>query len=119
MNPRRETREAESYLPLSPQDFEVLVLLVEGPLHGYGIVQAAEAGGGVTALELGSLYRIIGRMLEDGLIEEVDPPEAPADGRRRRFYGATVLGHAVARAEARRLRALLSTPRVSRLARGS
>jgi PadR family transcriptional regulator len=118
MNPGTQ-RTDESFLPLAPQDFEVLVLLLDGPLHGYGIVQAAGSAGGVTALELGSLYRIIGRMLEDGLIEEVEPPESPPDGRRRRFYGATALGRQVARAEVRRLRALLATPRVARLVRGS
>lgn len=119
MNPRPEQRTAESFLPLAPRDFEVLVLVLDAPLHGYGIVQAAESAGGVTALELGSLYRIIGRMLEAGLIEEVAPAESPADGRRRRYYAATALGRRVARSEARRLRALLATPRIERLVRGS
>ena len=91
-------------------DFQVLSLLVEGPCHGYGIVQAAEARyPDQPVLEIGSLYRIIGRMLDDGLIEEVGKPVGiPESGRKRRFYRATELGRSVLRAEADRLRSLLA-----------
>jgi len=99
-----------AFLPLTALDSQVLSLLVEGPCHGYGIVQAAESRyPEQPALEIGSLYRIIGRMLDDGLIEEVEKPaEVPESGRKRRFYRATELGRAVLRAEADRLRSLLS-----------
>mgnify|MGYP001827117272 CR=1 FL=1 len=61
------------------------------------------------ALEIGSLYRIISRMLDDVLIEEVaKPEEVPESRRKRRFYKATDLGHAVLRAEADRIRSLLA-----------
>jgi len=98
------------FLPLTALDFQVLSLLVEGPCHGYGIVQAAEARyPDQPALEIGSLYRIIARMLDDGLIEEVEKPESvPESGRRRRFYRVTDLGLLVLRAEASRLRSLLA-----------
>ena len=44
-------------------------------LHGYGIVQAAdEAFPDQPPLDVGSLYRIVSRMLHDGLIREVPPP---------------------------------------------
>jgi DNA-binding PadR family transcriptional regulator len=118
MPPRRpDSDRTGAFLPLSPQDFEVLLVLSETALHGYGIVQASEQSGGPRVLELGSLYRIIGRLLDNGLIEEVAAPgTASADGRRRRYYAATALGRGVARAEASRLRALLSSERVTRLA---
>lgn len=91
-------------------DFQVLSLLAKSPCHGYGIVQAAaERYPDQPALEIGSLYRIIARMLDDGLIEEVEKPASvPRSGRRRRFYHATDLGLSVLRLEAARLRSLLA-----------
>jgi PadR family transcriptional regulator PadR len=102
--------DARAFLPLTVLDFQVLSILVEGSCHGYGIVQAAESRyPDQRALEIGSLYRIIGRMLEDGLIEEVGKPEGVAEsGRRRRFYRATELGRSVLGLEAERLRSLLA-----------
>jgi len=94
-------RDASSFLPLSPLDFQVLLLLTDRPLHGYGIVKASN-------IELGSLYRIINRLTQQGLIEEVTVPRADTR-RKRRHYRSTRLGRAVARAEARRLRALLDS----------
>jgi DNA-binding PadR family transcriptional regulator len=101
-----------SHLPLTPLDFQVLALLATRELHGYGIVQAAESAfAGQPALDIGSLYRIISRMLGDRLIREVRPPsDAPTDQRVRRYYQATELGRAVVRAEANRLQALLASP---------
>jgi len=99
------------FIPLTPLDFQVLTLLATRELHGYGIVQAsADAFPGQPALDLGSLYRIISRMLGDRLIHEVKAPQdAPGDKRVRRYYTVTNLGRAVARAEAARLRALLAS----------
>lgn len=99
-----------AFLPLTALDFQVLALLTAGPCHGYGIVQAAQARyADQPALEIGSLYRIIARMLEDGLIEETEKPGGvPESGRKRRFYRATRLGVAVLGAEAERMRSLLA-----------
>lgn len=109
MPPAKDPRR---FLPLTPLDYQVLTLLSARELHGYGIVHASgEAFPGQPVLDLGSLYRIISRMLADRLIREVKPPvDAPSDRRVRRYYAVTDLGRAVARAEAARLRALLSSP---------
>ena len=109
-NPRR-------FLPLTALDFQVLTVLATRELHGYGIVQASEEWlPGQPHIDIGSLYRIISRLLEDRLIREVKPPrDSPADHRVRRYYAATDLGRAVARAEADRLRALLASPATLRL----
>lgn len=109
-----------TFLPVSPLDLQVLTLTAMRPLHGYAIVQAAgESFPGQPALDIGSLYRIISRMLNDRLLREVPPPDdAPDDRRTRHYYTATDLGKAVARAEADRLRALLASPAILRL-RGS
>ncbi|KPJ94436.1 MAG: hypothetical protein AMS18_03695 [Gemmatimonas sp. SG8_17] len=105
---------------MSPLDFQVLLLLQHEPRHGYGIVQASEELlPSEPSLEIGSLYRIVGRMLDNGLIEEVKPPaDSPRDARRRRFYQATQLGVAVARAEATRMHALLDSPQAAELLHG-
>ena len=95
-------------LPLAPQDFQVLLLLSEGPLHGYGIVKASKDKSGIATLELGSLYRIVSRLTKQGLLEDV-PIDQPNSKRQRRYYCATDLGRRVARAEALRLRALLDS----------
>jgi DNA-binding PadR family transcriptional regulator len=77
---------------------------------------AAEAFPNQPGLEIGSRYRIIGRMLDDGLIREVDAPrDNTSDRRVRRFYALTPLGRAVGRAEADRLRALLAHPATLKL----
>lgn len=119
MPPR--SRDPSRFLPLTPLDFQVLTLLATQERHGYGIVQAAaEAFPEQPALDLGSLYRIISRMLDERLIREVAPPaEAPSDRRVRRYYMATDLGRAVARAEADRLRAFLASPAMIALLRPS
>ena len=105
------------FLPLPPLDFQVLGVLATRELHGYAIVSAAaEALPGQPRLDIGSLYRIISRMLDDRLIREVKPPrDGPSDNRVRRYYTATDLGRAVARAEAQRLHALLASPVTLRL----
>jgi DNA-binding PadR family transcriptional regulator len=105
-------RDPGSFLPLTPLDYQVLTILSSRQLHGYGIVHASgEAFPGQPTLDLGSLYRIISRMLGDRLLKEVNPPaDSPSDKRVRRYYAVTDLGRAVARAEAARLRALLASP---------
>lgn len=102
----------DRFLPLSPADFQVLVLLSSQRLHGYGLVQASSAEfPAQPPLDVGTLYRIISRMLDDRLIREVKAPDDTPDDRRvRRYYQATDTGRAVARAEAMRLRSLLSSP---------
>jgi DNA-binding PadR family transcriptional regulator len=60
----------------------------------------------VTA-EIGSLYRILDRLLLEGLVTKVDTPgDAPAEtrGRPRRYYGLTDAGRVALRREAVRLR---------------
>lgn len=112
-----ETENPTGFLPLRPLDFQVLTVLAQGERHGYGIAHATrEEFPDQPALELGSLYRIISRMLDQQLIEEVKPPpDAPTDQRVRRYYHVTQLGLEVVRAEADRMRSLLAWPAVRRL----
>jgi len=112
-----KTENSTRFLPLRPLDFQVLTVLAQSDRHGYGIARASrEEFPDQPALELGSLYRIISRMLDQRLIEEVKPPaDAPNDQRPRRYYHVTSLGLEVVRAEAHRMRALLKSPAIRRL----
>jgi len=103
-----------------PQDLHVLLVLKDEPRHGYGIVRAAEEQfSDHTGMDIGSLYRIVARMMDNGLIREVNcAKRPPTDGRKRRFYQTTDLGLQVARAEATRLRTLLGSQQAIELLEG-
>jgi DNA-binding PadR family transcriptional regulator len=108
------THEPERFLPLSPQEFQILLSLADGDRHGYGIMQEVEArtGGGMR-LGPGTLYGAIKRMRGPGLIAEAE--ERDEGDERRRYYRLTALGRAVAVAEATRLAALVEAARGKRL----
>ncbi len=102
-------REAETFLPLPPATFHILLAVSDDDRHGYAIIQdVAERTGGALRLSPGTLYRSLQRMLEQGLITEPrERPSSEEDDERRRYYRITSLGTAVAKAEARRLAQLL------------
>jgi DNA-binding PadR family transcriptional regulator len=111
--------QTESFLPLPPQHFHVLLALgARGVLHGYGIIQSYEAlTGGRDTLLPGSLYASLARMAEIGLIGEVTAPAGEASGGpRRKYYRATALGRRVARAETLRQSRLVELARLRGLA---
>jgi DNA-binding PadR family transcriptional regulator len=102
---------------LHKDTFEILVALADHDRHGYSILQeiAARTDGKVR-LSPSTLYSAIRRMLEDGLIEELDERPDPAhDDERRRYYRITAHGKKIAMAEARRLERLLADARASGL----
>jgi DNA-binding PadR family transcriptional regulator len=99
-------------LPLKPADFHILLVLSQGPLHGYGIMKSVgRESEGEVRLELGSLYRLLTRLLDLGLIA-VEESEG-----RKRDYALTVFGKRVLEAEARRLAGLVKLAPVRRLLR--
>lgn len=109
---RPDTRD---FLPLKPIDLELLLALAAEERHGYGLVQAIAAHtGGLVVLDPGNLYRVIKRLLADGLVEEADRRDASDDaaGERRRYYRITTLGGRVLAADIERLRALVNAPDV-------
>lgn len=101
--------EISRHLPLKPVLFWILLVLVDGASHGYRVLKEIEARtDGAIRLEPGNLYRYVKKLLELGLIEEVDAPvEADGSDERRRFYDLTPLGLGVVRAEAERMRSLV------------
>ncbi len=109
-------RSIDRFLPLRPVEFHVLLSLAAGERHGYGIIQDAEGRGETTVPDVGTLYRALRRMQDQGLIEAADRREAPdAADERRNYYRIAPLGLRVARAEARRLAALARAARVGGL----
>lgn len=98
--------------PLTPIAFDILLSLLDGPAHGYAIMQAVEERtAGSTSLHAGTLYRALSRMADSGLIEELDEAPGEVSDERRRYYRVTVLGRRSAAAEARRLESRLGAAR--------
>lgn len=104
-----------SYLPLTPTMFHVLVALADGEKHGYAVIKdVARRTGGKVRLRAGTLYAVIQRFVDDGLIQESpERPDPALDDERRRYYRLTDRGRAVAVAEARRLSETLAQARAA------
>ena len=82
----------------------VLAALLDGRLHGYGIIKrAAELSDGRVRITAGTLYGAIDRLIEQGLV--APDGEETVSGRRRRYYRITGEGERVVAEEAGRLRA--------------
>jgi DNA-binding PadR family transcriptional regulator len=107
----------ETYLPLPPATFQILLALVDGDRHGYAIMKVvAERSEGTVRLGPGTLYGSLKRLLEAGLVAEGGEQADPETGdERRRYYRLTKLGLSVARAEARRLDAMVRAARSKKL----
>lgn len=103
-----------AHLPLHPLEFQVLLVLLDGDLHGYGIAKAIED----KDTKLGpiyptNLYRRLRDMVQAGLITE-HRSEAES-GNRRSTFTITKLGHQVAVEEAHRLENMVVDARRYRL----
>jgi DNA-binding PadR family transcriptional regulator len=116
----RKHRDPEPLLPLTPALFHVMLSLAGGESHGYAILkEVEERTAGEVRLSTGTLYGIIKRLLNEGLIEESRRrPAADDDDERRRYYRLTPFGRQVASAEAHRLEKVLAHARRKNLLRG-
>ena len=106
-------RDPDPLLPLTAAVFHILLSLVDGDHHGYGIMQEVNGyAQGKLRLGPGTLYRSIKQMLAQGLIIEWDERPDPAlDDQRRRYYRLTDFGHRVLTAETERLEQVLQVAR--------
>ena len=108
---------------MTPIDFHVLMVLSQGALYGYAIMQAVEeeSEGAVTP-EIGSLYRVLGRLVAQGFVKQVDEPGGNAGtvhpGRQRKYYALTPEGSEALRTEATRLEGVVRLAADRRLLRG-
>ena len=116
MSPRHT--DPESYLPLKPATFLVLLVLSTEELHGYGIKkEVSRRSEGRIDMEPGMLYRLMARLVSHGLIVETDRRPLPdQDDERRRYYQITPLGRDVVSREAHRIVQLSKTADVRALA---
>src|SRR5438132_2232803 len=106
----------ESFLPLKPHWFHVLLSLADQDNHGYAIMQEVlDRTDGKVRLWPATLYGTLQRLIDADLIVESDARPAPdLDDARRRYYRLTPLGRQVLRAESARLEDLVRIIRSKR-----
>lgn len=99
----------QTFLPLKSNWLHILLSLVEGEQHGYGIMQdVLERSDGKVRLWPATLYGSLKRLIQEGLIGESSERPAPElDDARRRYYKLTPLGRRVLDLESERLRGLV------------
>ena len=106
------TTDVLDLLPLTPVAFEILLSLSSENRHGYAIMRAVHVRTeGRTSLHAGSLYRALARLVDSGLIEELDAPPDDGADERRRYYRLTQLGRQAGVAEAQRLESQVGAAR--------
>jgi DNA-binding PadR family transcriptional regulator len=98
---KRPSQSPESFLPLTPVAFEILLALAEGERHGYEImIEIERRSAGRISPNPGTLYRALHRLAQEGLLTSA---ERSVEGESRRMFSVSPLGRAVAAAEAARL----------------
>lgn len=99
------------------QTFQILTALIDGPLHGYGIIQEVEhLSAGRTRLKVGTLYGALDRLTGEGLL--VLDHEETVNGRLRRYYRLTDAAAQVLAEQAERMAAQASVALARLRARG-
>src|SRR5215510_10193891 len=90
------------FLPLSPAILHILIALANEDRHGYGIMQeVARQTNDQYKLGPGTLYDNLQKLLDQGLVEEVNRRDNEEP--RRRYYRLTPMGQGVVAAEIQRL----------------
>ena len=106
-------RSPQTLLPLTHLSLEILLALLPGELHGYGIIKAvrgSSTSGG--SLRTGTCYSALRRLQPGELVEEAEGLSGEAGDERRRYYRITSLGRSVLQAEVRRLDEVVTRARV-------
>ena len=106
---RSQRQRPEAFLPLKSNWFHILLSLVAGEQHGYGIMQdVLDRTGGRVRLWPATLYGSLKRLIKEGLLVESGERPAPEfDDARRRYYKLTPLGQRVLDLESQRLKDLV------------
>ncbi len=98
---------------------EILLVLAEGPLHGYGIVQRVRANtGGEVELAPSLLYRRLKGLEDSGLVAD-DGLHPGGRGKAQRRYRLTAEGLDVLRSECQQLLKLTTSSRLQRVIVGA
>jgi len=103
--------------PLPSAAFQILLALIDGDLHGYGIMRAVEdQTSGRVRLGPGTLYSSLQTLRDAGAIEEVENEAANTE--RRRHYRLSATGRRLVRSETERLEELLRIARAKKITEG-
>ena len=105
----------ERFLPLKPFVLDVLLELAGGKRHGWSLIRDIQQRDGGDKVLPANFYRTLRALREDGLIEEARGASSEDPGERRQYFSLTTLGAKVARAEVKRLEALVVDPRARKL----
>lgn len=100
--------------PLTPAVFHVLLVLAEGPLHGYAIMKRVETDSGL-GMGPGTIYGSLSRLEDAGWVEERSG-DGVGDARRGKAFALTVSGREALSAEVARITRLAQMEGVRRLA---
>ena len=106
----------DRFLPLKPFVLDVLLELADGKKHGWALIRDIQQRDGGDRILPTNFYRTLRALRDDGLIEAAKADNEDA-AERRQYFSLTTLGAKVARAEVKRLEALIVDPRVRRLVR--
>jgi DNA-binding PadR family transcriptional regulator len=105
----------DRFLPLKPFVLDVLLALAEGKRHGWSLITEIQQREGGDRILPANFYRTLRSLRENGLIEEAKSDAGDEAGVRRQYVSLTPLGAKVARAEVKRLEALVVDPRARKL----
>jgi DNA-binding PadR family transcriptional regulator len=108
----------DRFLPLKPFVLDVLLALADGKRHGWALIREVQQREGGDRILPANFYRTLRALREDGLIAEAAGDAGEDPGERRQYFSLTSLGARIARAEVKRLEALVIDPRARRLLRG-
>lgn len=95
-------------MDISKSDIYLLLVLADGPAHGYAVMQGMrERSAGTVRVSTGSFYRRLSALMSDGLVEETSGPRQD-DPRRGAYYRVTAAGRRALTVERDRLAALVA-----------
>ena len=98
---KRSNESPDSFLPLTPVAFEILLAVADGERHGYDVmIEIERRSGGRISPNPGTLYRALDRLVQEGLLTSA---VQSVGGESRRVFFLSPLGRDVAAAEAARL----------------
>jgi DNA-binding PadR family transcriptional regulator len=101
---------------MTPQVFQILLSLADGPRHGYAIItDIRDRTDGQMDLTPSTLYDALARLSDQGLIAEAPAPaDSPSSDSRRRYYQLTRSGRDAAQDETARLTRLVDMARAKK-----
>jgi|SRR6185503_10178985 len=108
----------DRFLPLKPFVLDVLIELADGKKHGWALIRDLQQREGGERILPTNFYRTLRALRADGLIEEAKGEAGQDPAERRQYVNLTALGAKVARAEVKRLEALVVDPRARKLLKG-